>query len=66
MTDNISLKQLELKINELDTEIERLESKLEKMKSERKDIKGRIFQIINSQNISPHTISPINPINERK
>ena len=66
MTSDNALDSLKLRIKELDAEIERVESNLENMKSERKDIKRRIFQIINSQHISTHITSSVKSLNERK
>ena len=67
MATDVSIEQLQLRVAELDSEIESAEANLKDMKSERTKIKGRIFQIINSQNISSaHIHSPIKPIKDRK
>ena len=66
MTTDVNLDQLQLREKELDTSIERAESDLEDMKSERKKIKGRIFQIISSQNVSITHRNPPKPIRDRK
>jgi hypothetical protein len=67
MTTDVSIEQLQLRVAELDSEIESAEANLKDMKSERTKIKGRIFQIINSKNISPaHNSSPVKNIQDRK
>ena len=67
MTNDPTIETLQFKIKKLDLMIKDAESNIKEMKSERIDIKKRISNIINSQNVSSaHNLSPINPIQDRK